>query len=287
MKKNAVTVQVQPDSIYGERNGQKLTFDHYEPSHPNGAAVLFVNSGGFESGKLIQFAEVSPTSYQFLRANKLTISGSDPIPMLAQFSFAQLLAAGFTVFDVRHSNSPHTVDEMLDDIRSAIAYIHEHSEPYHLDPNRIGIFGASSGGYLALASGLTAKQSGQRLISAIATYYPAGFDFPADIEAFPQIKDGLPALAVDDDVLNAVSIKNLYQAGGPPTLIIYGDRDFPFIINPCRSICSEFPKAGIETRCVVVKGAAHEFMREDGYRPEDGRRAQAELLKWFEQQLAI
>jgi acetyl esterase/lipase len=286
MKKNAVAVQVQPDSIYGERNGQQLTFDHYRPSHPNGAAVLFVNSGGFESGKLIQYAGPSPTSYLFLEANELTIAGSDPIPMLAQFSFAQLLAAGFTVFDVRHSNAL-TVDAMLDDIRSAIAHIHEHSEPYHLDPNRIGIFGASSGGYLALASGLTTKQSGQRLISAIATYYPAGFDFPADVEAFPQIKDGLPALAVEDDVLNAVSIKNLFQAGGPPTLVIYGDQDFPFIINSCRSICSEFPKAGIETRCVVIEGAAHEFMREDGYRPEDGHRAQAELVQWFEQQLAI
>jgi len=286
MKKNAVAVQVQPDSIYGERNGQQLTFDHYRPSHPNGAAVLFVNSGGFESGKLIQYAGPSPTSYLFLEANELTIAGSDPIPLLAQFSFAQLLAAGFTVFDVRHSNAL-TVDAMLDDIQSAISHIHKHSEPYHLDPNRIGIFGASSGGYLALASGLTTKQSGQRLISAIATYYPAGFDFPADIEAFPQIKDGLPALAVEDDVLNAVSIKNLYQAGGPPTLVIYGDHDFPFIINPCRSICSEFPKAGIETRCVVIEGAAHEFMREDGYRPEDGHRAQAELVQWFEQQLAV
>ncbi|MCK5248110.1 alpha/beta hydrolase, partial [Candidatus Bipolaricaulota bacterium] len=250
------------------------------------AAVLFVNSGGFESGKLIQFAEASPTSYQFLRANELTISGSDPIPLLAQFSFEKLLDAGFTVFDVKHSNA-HTVDAMLDDIRSAIVHIHEHSGPYHLDPNRIGIFGASSGGYLALASGLTTRKSGQRLISAIATYYPAGFDFPADVEAFPQIKDGLPALAVEDDVLNAVSIKNLYQAGGPPTLVIYGDQDFPFIINPCRSICSEFPKAGIDTKCVVIEGAAHEFMREDGYHPEDGHRAQAELVRWFEQQLAI
>jgi len=287
MKKNAVTVQVQPDSIYGERSGQQLTFDHYEPSHPNEAAVLFVNSGGFESGKLIQYAEPSPTSCRFLEANELTIAGSDPIPMLAQFSFAQLLAAGFTIFDVRHSNAPHTVDAMLADIRSAIVHIHEHSGPYHLDPNRIGIFGASSGGYLALASALTTKQSGQHLISAIATYYPAGFDFPADVEAFPQIKDGLPALAVDDDVLNAVSIKNLFQEGGPPTLVIYGDQDFPFIINSCRSICSDFPKAGIETKCVVIEGAAHEFMREDGYRPEDGHRAQAELVQWFEQQLAI
>ncbi|MCK4570790.1 alpha/beta hydrolase [Candidatus Bipolaricaulota bacterium] len=284
MKKFAVTVH--PDRIYGERDGNRLTFDHYEPQQPNGAAILFVNSGGFESGKLIQYAKVSPTSCRFLESDELTVAGSDPIPMLAQFSFAGLLTAGFTVFDVRHSNTPYTVDDMLDDVCSAVVHIHELSDTYHLNPTRIGVFGASSGGHLALAAGLTAKQSGQRFITAIATYYPAGFDFPADIEVFPQLKDGLPALAVEDGILNAVSIKNLYAAGGPPTLVIYGDLDFPFIVNSCLSICSEFPKVGIETKCIIVEGAAHEFMREDGYHPEDGRRAQAELLQWFQQQLS-
>ena len=282
---NNPAVTVHPDNVYGQRGGHCLTFDHYEPANSNGAAVLFVNSGGFVSGKLVQHAKDTPSSYRFLGPNELTVEGGDPIPLLAQFSFARLLEAGFTVFDIRHSNAPCTVDDMLDDVRAAIMHIYGLCEPYHLDPNRIGIFGASSGGHLALAAGLTTKQFGKRLISAIATYYPAGFDFPADIEAFPQIKDGLPALAVDEAVLQAISIKNLHQSGGPPTLVIYGDCDFPFILNPCRSICSEFPNAGIKTKCVVIEGAAHEFMREDGYHNEDGDRAQAELLEWMSTQL--
>ena len=279
-------VMVQPNLVYGERGGIPLMFGQYSPKQPCGAAVIFVNSGGFESGKLVQYTAINPTSWRFLQANELTVEGSDPIPLLEQFSFADLLGAGFTVFDVRHSNAPHTVDAMLEDVRAAVAYISGHAAEFSIDPDRIGIFGASSGGYLAIAAGLTAKQSEQRLISAIAAYYPAGFDFLADIEAFPQIKEGLPALAVDDDDLQAVSIKNLYRAGGPPTLIIYGDRDFPFIVNPCSSICSEFPKAGIETKCVVIEGAAHEFVREDGYHPEDGHRAQTLLVEWCISQLA-
>ena len=287
MKKNAVTVQVQPYSVYGERNGQQLTFDHYSPSHPNEAAVLFVNSGGFESGKLCQYLGSNSDTWEFIPAAKLGINESEPIPALAQFSFERLLTAGFTVFDVKHSNAPHTFDDMLVDVRTAIRWIHHHASEFGVAPSRIGIFGASSGGYLAIAAGLTAMQEDERLIRATATYYLAGFDFPADVAAFPQILEGLPALAVDDEVLEANSIKNLYQSGGPPTLVIFGDQDFPFIIDSCRSICSEFPKAGIETKCVVIEGAAHEFMREDGYRPEDGHRAQAELVQWFEQQLAI
>ena len=278
-------VMVQPNLVYGERSETPLMVSRYSPKQPCGAAVIFVNSGGFESGKLVQYTAINPTSWRFLQANELTVEGSDPIPLLEQFSFADLLGSGFTVFDVRHSNAPHTVDAMLGDVQAAIGYIHRRADEFAIDPARIGIFGASSGGYLAIAAGLTAKQSEKRLISAIAAYYPAGFDLLADIEAFPQIKEGLPALAVDDDDLQAISIKNLYPAGGPPTLIIYGDRDFPFIVNPCTSMCSEFPKVGIETKCVVIEGTSHEFMRDDGYHLEDGRHARSEVLQWFQERL--
>lgn len=281
-------VTVQPGLVYGDRNGIQITFDHYSPEQGNGAAVIFVNSGGFESGKLIQYTAVTPTSWRFLHANELTVEGSDPIPLFEQFSFEGLLNAGFAVFDVMHGNAPQTLDTMLEDVRDAASYIHKRADEFAIDPDRIGIFGASSGGYLAIAAGLTARGSddSSNLIHTIATYYPTGFDFPADVAAFPQIRDAIPALAVDDAILDAVSLKNLYQAGGPPTLVIYGDRDFPFIVTPCRSICSEFPEAGIETKCVIIEGVAHEFVRDDGYHVEDGRRAQSEMLQWFAQQLA-
>jgi len=283
---STLTVAIQPDLVYGKRDGTDLTFDQYMPSTPNGASIVFVNSGGFVSGKLIQYAEDTPSSYRFLQPDELTLEQGDPIPLLAQFSFARLLDAGFAVFDIRHSNAPHTVDDMLDDVRAAIVHIHNNCHADSLDPNRMGIFGASSGGHLALAAGLTTNtDSGQRAITTMAAFYPAGFDFLADISAFPQIRDGLPALAVSDAALDAISIKSLYQSGGAPTLVVYGDNDFPFILNPCHSICSEFPKAGIETKCIVIEGAAHEFMREDGYHPDDGDRAQTALVAWFQRQL--
>ena len=282
---NQQRISVQPNIVYGEREGKKITFDRYIPEQPNGSAVIFVNSGGFESGRLVQYAPLSATSWRFLDSNELTVEGSEPIPLLAQFSFARMLDAGFSVFDVRHSNAPHTFDEMLADVRDAVAYIHGLATGFGLDPDRLGIFGASSGGFMAIAAGLTALHAGTRIIRAIGTYYPAGFDFSADLEAFPQILEHVPALDVDATVVEANSLKNLYQSGGAPTLLVYGDQDLPFIINPCLSILSEFPKAGIEVKGVVIEGAAHEFNREDGYRKEDGDRAQAELLDWFQRYL--
>jgi len=281
-------VTVQPDLVYGERSGSQLTFDRYSPEQANGAAVIFVNSGGFESGKLVQYETLDPATWRFLGANELTVEGSDPIPLLEQFSFAGLLDAGFTVYDVKHSNAPHTVDAMLEDVRAAVAHIHGRADEFAIDPDRIGIFGASSGGFLAIAAGLTAcgPNDGKNLIRTIAAYYPTGFDFRTDIAASPQIRDSLSALAADDAVLDAISLKNHIRASAPSTLVIYGDLDHQIIVNPCRSICSEFPKAGIETKCVIIEGTAHEFVRDDGYHPEDGRRARSELLQWFQERLA-
>ena len=59
MSKPIVTVH--PNRVYGIRDEKQLTFDHYEPSLPTGAAVLFVNSGGFEAGKLVQYAKAGST----------------------------------------------------------------------------------------------------------------------------------------------------------------------------------------------------------------------------------
>jgi len=146
---NSSEVAVTPELVYGTRCDNHLLMDQYAPEHPNGSAIIFVNSGGFESGKLIQYTSVSPSSCRFLQASELMIEGSDPIPLLEQFSFEGLLGAGFVVFDVKHGNAPHTADEMLDDVRAAVAYIHEHATEFAIEPDRIGIFGASSGGFLA------------------------------------------------------------------------------------------------------------------------------------------
>lgn len=44
---------VHSDLSYGERDGKRLAFHHYGPLSADGAAILFVNSGGFESGTAI------------------------------------------------------------------------------------------------------------------------------------------------------------------------------------------------------------------------------------------
>ena len=49
-------VRITADIVYGHKFGMALTFDMYQSENQNGAAVIFINSGGWQS-KLPNFLE--------------------------------------------------------------------------------------------------------------------------------------------------------------------------------------------------------------------------------------
>jgi acetyl esterase/lipase len=70
-------------------------------------------------------------------------------------SFAMKLSAlGYAVFaaDYRLSQSQHWPAQRNDSL-AALAYVKRHAARYHLDPNRVAVIGASSGGHLATMLG--------------------------------------------------------------------------------------------------------------------------------------
>ena len=114
------------DVIYGRKFGTALTMDVFQPAKPNGAAVIFCVSGGWFS------------------AHDLINTG---------FA-AELLKRGYTVFAVVHGSQPKfTIPEVLQDMHRAVRYIRSHATDYGIDPDRIGISGASAGGHLSLMQG--------------------------------------------------------------------------------------------------------------------------------------
>ena len=69
---------------------------------------------------------------------------------------------GFTVFVVRHGSRPrYPLSSVVADMRRSVRFIHQHAKE-HVDPNRIGVFGNSSGGHLALLLGRPATRGIRR-----------------------------------------------------------------------------------------------------------------------------
>ena len=291
-------IQVVPDVVYGRKLGLALTFDVYRPARSTGAAVLFINSGGFVSGQIVQYDAEAWGRPQFRSPGELSLMGqSETIPLLDQFSFADLLEAGITVLDVRHGGSPQfKLTEMVDDLEQAARFVTAHAADLSIDPGRIGGWGASSGGYLALwlacggdsgdpGTGGAAPRTGSRFAAA-AVYYPTGYDLVEIVERYPELLDDLPALRIDRAELERLSLRSLISSDDPSTFIVYGTDDYPFITAPSESVHAALTRFGVESRLVPIPGTGHEFRGADGYHAGHGDSARAAVASWFAAKLA-
>ncbi|MGZ3384027.1 MAG: alpha/beta hydrolase [Isosphaeraceae bacterium] len=127
IKAGESTFDRKEDVIYGRKYGTALTMDVFTPTKDaRGIGVIFVVSGGFfSSHEAINSAFVQP-----------------------------LIDRGFTVFAVVHGSQPrYTVPEIIQDMNRAVRFIRHHAKNYGIDPDRIGIYGGSAGGHLALMLG--------------------------------------------------------------------------------------------------------------------------------------
>ena len=64
---------------------------------------------------------------------------------------SSFLRQGLTLFAVSHLSQPvATIQEIVEDVNHAARFVRHHAKEYGVDPNRIGVFGGSSGGHLSL-----------------------------------------------------------------------------------------------------------------------------------------
>jgi acetyl esterase/lipase len=251
------------DVIYGRRDGLALTMDVFAPRKPNGRGVIICVSAGFESSKeMIKFVHPVAT--------------------------ADLLQRGYMVFAVFHSSYPkYKVPEIVDDIHRAVRFVKARADRYNVDPDRIGISGASSGGHLSLMMGCayragsaTATDVVERKsskVAAVACFFP-----PTDFVAFdhddltPEQKPfrGLFDIREPDPTTNLLVPINrerrreigrecspLFCATkqAAPTLIIHGDKDRLVPFKQSTDLISQLEKCGVECKLEVRKGMDHGY----------------------------
>jgi hypothetical protein len=140
------------DVIYAKHDGVALTMDVFTPAKPNGAAVIKIVSGGWNS-------------------NHNGISdGGWPLH-------------GFTTFVVVHGTQPRFhVHEIVADLQRSVRFVRAHAAKFGIDPDKIGVTGSSAGGHLSLMLGTRvlpanpkSKDPVERVssaVNAVACYYP-------------------------------------------------------------------------------------------------------------------
>ncbi len=266
--KSATNVDVIPDVVYGHKDGMALTFDIFKPKTSNGAAVIFVVSGGWVSRY------------------------STPDEALPWYQ--ELLDKGFTVISLRHGGSPkYLIPEIVADVRRGVRFIRYNAKGWGIDPNRLGVYGWSAGGHLALMIGLAsdngdpaAKETFMResdRVAAVVAYFP-----PVDLRPLVRglnpppsgtVLDRYPALNFEKEKAGDYSPILFVTPDDPPTLLIHGDKDDLVPITNSQITFDALKKNNVKTDFITVPGAGH------GFRGEDLKRATAATVNWFEQTL--
>lgn len=253
------------DVIYGHRDGMALTYDVFKPvKGANGALVVNMVSAGWRS----QWAP----------------------PEERQARYQLLIDKGFTVVALYHSSAPRfQVPDAVSDVRLGLRHIKLHAKDYGADPARIGVWGASAGGHLALVAGVMAddgdpnaanplERSGNR-VAAVVSYFP-----PADMALLMNGRTKGGAINFDDSLIPSVSPILHVTAKAPPTLLMHGDADKGVVPQHSQDMHAALDKAGVENKLRMFAGADHDFYVKGDPARTDAICTEAlnDMAAWFE-----
>jgi acetyl esterase/lipase len=280
----APEVTVKEDVIYGRKYGVSLTMDVFTPNgNKNGAAVIMVASGGWVSAK----------------------------EMINRSFFNEMLKRGYVVFVVVHGSQPKfTIPEVLDDMNRAVRFIRFHAKDYGVDPDRIGIMGASAGGHLSMMQGCASREGNPQAkdpvdrcsskVTAVGCFFPPtdflnygkegelaigtgvlkDFWAPFDFHTYEGKKGFIPVTDMEKRKVLGKQISPIYfvTKDSAPALIIHGDADKLVPIQQAEVIIAKLKENNVPCELITKKGMAHGWVGID--------KDIVTIADWFDKYLA-
>ena len=221
---------------------------------PDGVArpplVVWVHGGSFVSGDRVTLPDtLSPGSV-----------------------FGALNSAGLACASIDYRLAPAArYPAPIEDTRAALAFLTERAERYGYDARRLGLWGESAGGLLALLAGLGAAVAGAGsvagpVVGAIVGWYPV-----TDILAMPMFSDAGSLAEAPEFALFGASPKavaelaaeaspiNLVSAAAPPVLLVHGEADATVPVSQSLRLHERLLAAGADSTLRVIPGADHCF----------------------------
>jgi acetyl esterase/lipase len=162
----------------------------------------------------------------------------------------------------------------IEDVKEAVRFLRAKAAEFHLDPERIGVWGQSAGGHLAALAGTTGgvkelegaggwQKFSSRVQAVIDWNGPVDFLEPVQAKHWAGRNDravvGLLGGAPEADREKALRATPAAYAtkDDPPFLIVHGDADEVVLISQSESLYQALRRAGVDATFSVVKGAGH------------------------------
>ncbi len=232
------------DVTYCSPAGTIQQMDLYFPPGNGGPApaVIYIHGGGLTGGDKQQGA------------------GMADIPILVE--------AGFIVASINYRLAPaFTFPAQLEDAKCAVRFLRSTAFEFGLDPERIGVYGTSAGGYLAAMLGVTQPEDGfegsdehgaySSSVQAVATMFAYTLLIDEGLSFSPVYGP------INADILARYSAVTHADAGDPPFLLLHGSKDT--VVPPSQSefLYLALHEAGGQANLLIVDNGGHGFERTD------------------------
>jgi acetyl esterase/lipase len=177
-----------------------------------------------------------------------------------------LTLKGYAVASLNYRLSQHAVwPAQIEDCKAAIRWLRANASKYRINPDRIGVWGASAGGHLVALLGTAGESTqfskGENLkyserVQAVCDWFgPADFTKWMGTSA-PSITQLFGGTMTREKAVEASPVSYV-SAKTPPFLIMHGDKDALVPINQSEGFEAALKKAGVEVKMITLPGAAH------------------------------
>jgi acetyl esterase/lipase len=230
------------DVPYCTPDGLEQTLDAYFPASGGPwPAVVWVHGGGWVEGDKAEGA-----------------------------GWRSLNDQGYLVISVNYRLAAYDIKfpAMIEDVKCAIRYLRAHAGEYNLDPERIGVMGASAGGHLVALLGTADASAGwddgeyadqsSRVQAVVSMAGVMDFTLP--------MYDGI-AMAIyyasgelggkDSEANRAASPVTYVTPDDPPFLILHGDEDGVVPLDQATALHDRLTEAGVPSTLVIVRNGDH------------------------------
>jgi acetyl esterase/lipase len=191
---------------------------------------------------------------------------------------ARFLRRGYAAASINYRLSQHAIfPAQIEDCKAAIRFLRANAEKYNIDPNRIGVWGASAGGHLVALLGTTGdvKQFDKGPNLQVSSRVQAVCDFfgPTDLtkmSAFASTMDHDAPDSPESQLIGGPVQENkeackranpitYVSKNDPPFLICHGDKDMLVPHNQSVLLYDALKNAGVKVKFHTVKGGGHGF----------------------------
>lgn len=250
------------DVPYSEANHQPLLLDIAQPATRPAAprpAIVHIHGGGWIKGE------------REAEANN------------------DLAAHGFFTVSIDYRLAPrHIFPAPLEDCKAAVRWLRAHAVTYHVDPDRIGVWGGSAGGHLAALLGATGDRPELEGTGG-------WLEYSSRVQAVVSICGASDLAQEDGSWLNNPASEPAQLFGGtvrtrpelvqranpiryigpdtPPSLLIHGDQDEIAPFRQSQMLFEALTTAGVEAELVSARGERHSFSAAWQERIKELRRA--------------